>query len=1804
MSANFTTPFTQPQFQGWASFFGGNVQAPMPPSPSVWGAAALGQPPSNGQYTGGWAYPNAWANFYEGKQGFVAPQNQFSPAGALAATQYARNTNNPNDPNLLGWEQAYGNPNTILAHDQNWAQSLGPAPTSTPSGKLTGGWQNPEAWAAYYGGSNGFTAPANAGSPASALAAASQIAATSNPQSNPALLGWVQDYGQPGSVLTNTPNWAASLGAPKVDALGNDIGQTNTQGWTSPLAWAAFYGGFQGFGKSKDNTLQAAQNFAGITDKNDPSLLGWELDYGNPQTVVSTIQASKPYQDYLAAVRQFKIQQADNAARAAAAAAAAAAATSQPQNWTLQYLQQNPNTVVGYGPANSLEIARGAPSYTYPYTFAVLNSFFHYYDTHGGYSGHSGELPIGGFNPVPGFNPSVLHSGFVAVPGSGYSGGGGGGGSIAGGIPGLTFNDIVPFTLAQPGYQAATSGLVLGGGIYTGYVSGPGQVPGINPRSNDVIGTSIAQLAGGNPIIAGPIGNTLTLAGMTGGSNFMPFGPGTGEAADAAANRAGALGGGDFQQQYAPISFLDAPGPGSFSSFAEANPLSIDAPTIDMGFAGPPAYSIPQDAFIAVAPGVGEDSSVSVDDFGRPIPDVGPPQPFDLGGFVQSVQSALGNLGAGWIAPAVSSEPTFAQFPFQTTEGPTSSGTDLSGINPNVTVDQVAQQIPQVPLQTVEPTFAQLPFPAATEEPTFATFDYGGVASAPTDVFAADLGFGAGTLYQGGYAEPTLGDTPWSLPPPQPISKAEQFIQDVGANTTIAQIAEKTGHPLDAQAIYWLGQAADMPIDLSQPLGPQLSSNILNAPDAGAMKDQVAAQAVEKYNQTTAEQSQETGMSVQQIRQAVMDAASDVQQDVAEGPGAYGPAAPDQTYTTVPVYGTPPGPNYNPTGIRPPADVGPQDSSVFSYDVGSGYGGGPQPSYVDSVVLTAAQATSGAPAAVLQQAAAMVASGHNTAQLQQWMADQGYPQWFNWCAEFVSAVQQGMGNPPPAAVPYGEFGGPRVTSGWTTWGQPREGAPQAGDVFVRGGSGDVGQGGHAGMVYQSGPDGQVTVIQGNPASEYTTTAGQLEQQGFQFRAPPGEISSEAAGVLTAPPQQNVGNNIDWGNLPSLGAIPDFPAEQASPGMQAGYSYIPGSFGDSPHTGESILGDMESGLAPAGELGHVGAESQLDPLGFGAEPTAPSPGAGVNPSATFDLVAGGNQPIDWTNLPSLNFLQEEDVPAAASVPADVAAADWPTQAAIDAMNDPNIGTPRQAGLPQSIREQFYKGYYGPLADMLQDNPAALARFLGMGRSEDAPNISAIQWWNPYTNQVEAMNATPEQGYQELFSSFLGRFLSGTTNPVERMSDAQALIDFATKGRSGWIGEMQHGWPSSAGNTYWGDQFTPLTEQSASWAPELSGLEALLAGGPLAPTQSVGNWSANSSFARLNQTPGEFNARGIFNLETISPNPLSPQGTVPPSNRNETQATEEDFPAFGQPNYNNINPADPITGFGRGTAPYVNWLNQQIQGMGYAPLVGSEGSSLDLGQGFGGGDTTGASFVPQVAEIPPDVLSQLSELSTPQPIQQGFSYSQEPTFADIAPQPFTSPDYGTLPFSEGFGGGSPTQIQTQIADPFTGGNSVNLTHALYPVGNTRGAPDFQVFSGQPNLDTIYSPGNATNFGDFEGYVDPSNVGPMNLAINPGVGYNTNWGGVSLPWADDYNRIVLVQAPNGQWQYMSVVDKGPNQTARSQGELDILNASLGGFGYTRQNMPGAGWKFQVMNPQGPFGGPPAGYGAISPSLGILGQ
>jgi hypothetical protein len=280
-SGSFASPFgpyptTVPGMQSWAGFYGGNVQAPSF-LPQMLGFAQAGAAPSQPEvYSGDWANPQTWANYFGGQYGFTAPQGAGTPAGALSAEQVS----NPYDPALLGWEQDFGNPQTYLQNNTNWAQSLGTPNLNNQA------WMNPAAWEAYFRGTEGFTAPSEVNSPAAALAAAA--ASALNP-ANPSVLGWIQDYGQPVNTLANNNDWAASLGTPPTNGnYASGIGA-----WESPLAWAALYGNFEGF-SGYVNTLSGVQGFENIKNPNDPSLLGWELDYGNPQTVAALLNANVP----------------------------------------------------------------------------------------------------------------------------------------------------------------------------------------------------------------------------------------------------------------------------------------------------------------------------------------------------------------------------------------------------------------------------------------------------------------------------------------------------------------------------------------------------------------------------------------------------------------------------------------------------------------------------------------------------------------------------------------------------------------------------------------------------------------------------------------------------------------------------------------------------------------------------------------------------------------------------------------------------------------------------------------------------------------------------------------------------------------------------------------------------------------------------------------------------------------------------------------------------------------------------------------------------------------------------------------------------------------------------------------------------------------------------------------------------------------------------------------------------------------------------------------------------------------------
>jgi hypothetical protein len=952
------TPVTPAQYGGWASFYGGNVTAPSPPPPSAFGSAALGQPPSNGQYQGGWAYPDAWANFYEGTQGFTAPQNQNSPAGALAAENYATNINNPNDPNLLGWEQAYGNPQTILAQDQNWAQSLGPAPLT---GNISGGWANPEAWAAYYGGTNGFSAPANAGSPASALAAAATISQTSNPQDNPALLGWVADYGQPGSILANTPNWAASLGTPDVNSMGQDIGQTNTQSWESPLAWAAFYGGLQGYTQPVDNNLQAAENWEGVTSANDPSLLGWELDYGNPQTVVSTIEASAPYQ---AAVAAQKAQE--------AAAAAAAASPTAPAGYTGDVggraggggvWQNIPGVTEEYYSGDQLYAWGPATDYTgvpvYPTFGGLGDTVSHLQAT------PSGQYVYDPVNPATGIAPLT-----GAIPAG--AGGGGGGGVTP------QLNDISAFTVPQPSYIPATSGLVLGDGSYSGYIPGAFADTGINPLSNDQIGTSATG-------VGGPIGPTVgnfdvPTQGIQGniflaGTTALPF---------MGVNGVPQLGGLPGVAD-TPIPTLAAPidsnlslsgyqATGNLDSLAQAfdqtagniaanysgSPLSVYNDVVTQAQAGLiPQLSAPNAAVDPFAgapiPSITPDFNQNVDDYGRPIPDVGPPAPvFDTNGLIgdwaSNIAGVLSNLGIGW-SPDLSLD--LSQFPDITTQqGETTapgialtpyasqqgqSGTPGSEVSSNALSDLLgssagnAQQIPTEQQQFAPPvadvstlalqsglqgnvvqsdfpdgtntTFPLVPFDQAQPLPfpdllptsfdlsnQAGRIDTGGTPTSPEDIAAAEAPIDWTNL-------PSLEGVGLTVNSVDPRNANERLVLALKGDYTIGNLLNQLGISQADAAGYGINPGQRL--DPTKPLQQQIDAIIANL---GWL---VRSSAPGMLQQNLAQR----GLSIQGIQSALNNPALFYGQIGINGPA---PA---------------PAPDYNPTGIRPPADV-PQTNNV------------------------------------------------------------------------------------------------------------------------------------------------------------------------------------------------------------------------------------------------------------------------------------------------------------------------------------------------------------------------------------------------------------------------------------------------------------------------------------------------------------------------------------------------------------------------------------------------------------------------------------------------------------------------------------------------------------------------------------------------------------------------------------------------------------------------------------------------------------------------------------------------------------
>lgn len=80
------------------------------------------------------------------------------------------------------------------------------------------------------------------------------------------------------------------------------------------------------------------------------------------------------------------------------------------------------------------------------------------------------------------------------------------------------------------------------------------------------------------------------------------------------------------------------------------------------------------------------------------------------------------------------------------------------------------------------------------------------------------------------------------------------------------------------------------------------------------------------------------------------------------------------------------------------------------------------------------------PPEVLKRAEDMLRAGGSTAEIQQFMTQQGYPMRGNWCGEFAAAVVHSAGGTPPK--------NPAIASNWLKYGE-RADKPIAGDVMVR-----------------------------------------------------------------------------------------------------------------------------------------------------------------------------------------------------------------------------------------------------------------------------------------------------------------------------------------------------------------------------------------------------------------------------------------------------------------------------------------------------------------------------------------------------------------------------------------------------------------------------------------------------------------------------------------------------------------------------------------------------------------------------------
>jgi hypothetical protein len=124
-----------------------------------------------------------------------------------------------------------------------------------------------------------------------------------------------------------------------------------------------------------------------------------------------------------------------------------------------------------------------------------------------------------------------------------------------------------------------------------------------------------------------------------------------------------------------------------------------------------------------------------------------------------------------------------------------------------------------------------------------------------------------------------------------------------------------------------------------------------------------------------------------------------------------------------------------------------------------------------------AQDIAAVPHGVLSGAAALLHAGGSSADLQRFMAAQGYPKSGAWCGEFTASVVHSAGGTPPH--------GAAVASNWLTWGQHVDPANvRPGDIAVRkfsrfGGMAHPGQtGSHVGIVSGVG-NGGFDLLAGN-----------------------------------------------------------------------------------------------------------------------------------------------------------------------------------------------------------------------------------------------------------------------------------------------------------------------------------------------------------------------------------------------------------------------------------------------------------------------------------------------------------------------------------------------------------------------------------------------------------------------------------------------------------------------------------------------------------------------------------------------------